>query len=316
MISVKTKKELITLIENGTDLSTVDTSKITDMSFLFAEREAPVGIEGWDTSNVTDMSLMFFNSKFNSDISQWNTSKVKEFKYMFQNSAFNQDISFWDMSSAFNIKYMFYNSKFNKNLNNWNVKNVMIASGAFYNSDYSYTINKWNLPPLCNVQEIINNIDKSFLPPMLKFAIPETLDNYIVDNITLLPKHSDSELLKFLSVDGKKVMIKKKYNYYGCEYSLKLPNSILEKINTLSYLPRFITEDLNYYYFKNIDGDEPEEDEITDLVQQIKVDFPNVWHTMIPTADETENYIKDADGNYFVKDIDFVFNDYITINKL
>lgn len=54
------KEELKALIENlEINLGEIDTSKITDMSYLFreSEREDFKGIDTWDTSNVTDMSL-------------------------------------------------------------------------------------------------------------------------------------------------------------------------------------------------------------------------------------------------------------------
>ena len=36
-----------------------------------------------DTSDISDMSFMFRNSKFNGDISKWNTSKATNMNYMF-----------------------------------------------------------------------------------------------------------------------------------------------------------------------------------------------------------------------------------------
>ena len=54
-------------------------------------------ISKWDTSKVTDMSYMFRESSFNQDISKWDVSNVEEMNYMFCNSKFNQDISNWTM---------------------------------------------------------------------------------------------------------------------------------------------------------------------------------------------------------------------------
>ena len=62
-----------------------------------------------DTSNITDMSFLFKGSKFNGDISKWNVSNVTTMEDMFCNSVFNQDISNWDVS---NVKFkldIFYN---------------------------------------------------------------------------------------------------------------------------------------------------------------------------------------------------------------
>ncbi len=60
------KDELQELVNNlEICLGDIDTSLITDMSWLFeeSEREDFSGIENWDTSHVTDMSYMFANMR-------------------------------------------------------------------------------------------------------------------------------------------------------------------------------------------------------------------------------------------------------------
>ena len=60
-----------------------------------------------DTSNITDMSWLFKDSNFNGDISRWNVSNVKNMRSMFLYSKFNSDISNWDVSNVTNNAYMF-----------------------------------------------------------------------------------------------------------------------------------------------------------------------------------------------------------------
>ena len=109
----KTKEELVEAIkkeiyeiqgsENNpnwqADLNCIDTSLITDMSYLFSEKyflnKFNGNISKWDVSNVEKMESMFFNSKFNQDISNWNISNVKHMIFMFVNSEFNGDIGSW-----------------------------------------------------------------------------------------------------------------------------------------------------------------------------------------------------------------------------
>ena len=62
-----------------------------------------------DTSNITDMSYLFEYSDFNGDISRWNVSKVKNMKGMFLHSKFNGDISNWDVSNVIHNVDMFDN---------------------------------------------------------------------------------------------------------------------------------------------------------------------------------------------------------------
>ncbi|HHP0319315.1 TPA: BspA family leucine-rich repeat surface protein, partial [Campylobacter jejuni] len=76
----ETKEELQALVENkAIHLGDIDTSNITDMSYLFAnsDRTDFSGIEKWEVSNVEDMSYMFAGCKtFNQDLSSWDVSNV------------------------------------------------------------------------------------------------------------------------------------------------------------------------------------------------------------------------------------------------
>ena len=60
-----------------------------------------------DTSLITDMSYLFYDSKFNGNISDWDVSKVKYTVWMFAYSSFNQDISEWDLSICESMGGMF-----------------------------------------------------------------------------------------------------------------------------------------------------------------------------------------------------------------
>ncbi len=101
---------LRTMIVNGTDISKVCVSKITNMGNMFSDADTfNQDISSWDVSNVTSMNSMFYKAKaFNQSISSWDVSNVMEMSNMFiQARVFNQDISSWDVSSVANMTRMF-----------------------------------------------------------------------------------------------------------------------------------------------------------------------------------------------------------------
>ena len=103
------------------NLNDIDTSKITNMSCLFAGwTDLPaIDISKWDTSRVEDMSLMFCDCKcFNSDLSKWNVSNVEMMVGTFYKCInFNCDLSKWDTRKVRNMRYIFDKSGISKKPN-------------------------------------------------------------------------------------------------------------------------------------------------------------------------------------------------------
>ena len=67
------------------DLNFIDTSKITDMSFLFDNANHNFDISCWDVSNVTNTEFMFdccfeFKGK---GLENWDVSNVTNMRHMF-----------------------------------------------------------------------------------------------------------------------------------------------------------------------------------------------------------------------------------------
>ncbi|WP_347938377.1 BspA family leucine-rich repeat surface protein [Mycoplasma feriruminatoris] len=104
------------------------------------------GFENWDTSKVTDMSYVFSNNHlFDADISKWKTNNVTKMDGMFKNaSKFNNGDKplDWDTSNVTSMESMFDGAtSFSQSLKKWKVekvtknKNFSRGSGIFGNND-------------------------------------------------------------------------------------------------------------------------------------------------------------------------------------
>jgi hypothetical protein len=105
------------------DLTYWDTSNVKNMHRLFEGGKFVVsGITNWNTSKVTDMSYMFKdNNAFNIPL-LWNTSNVTNMKEMFRGATnFNQPL-FWDTSKVTDMSRMFFDAKsftFHQSVGGW-----------------------------------------------------------------------------------------------------------------------------------------------------------------------------------------------------
>jgi surface protein len=67
-------------------------------------------ISTWNTSKVTDMSDMFYGAtSFNQNILLWNTSNVVNMGNMFRQTPFLQDLHTWNVSKVTSADYIFCN---------------------------------------------------------------------------------------------------------------------------------------------------------------------------------------------------------------
>ena len=156
MVRPSTKDELIREIENRfskgqTNLNDIDTSKITDMSFLFSidnfsNLPYNFDVSSWDVSNVKYMNTMFYDcTSFNSDLSKWDVSNVEYMNSMFYGCTnFNSDLSKWDVSKVENMNSMFYGcEKFNCDLSKWNVSRVDKYMSSMFKGAGMKKLPKW-----------------------------------------------------------------------------------------------------------------------------------------------------------------------------
>jgi len=146
-------------IQKYADISTWDTSNITDMSEMFhgfATFNENIG--SWDVSKVTDMYEMFYEaSNFNQDIGSWDVSKVTDMDGMFfEASAFNQDIGRWKVSNVTGMYSMFKGAtSFNQDIGNWNVSNVTYMIGMFkWASAFNQDIGRWKVSKVTTMESM------------------------------------------------------------------------------------------------------------------------------------------------------------------
>ena len=122
------------------DVSRLDTSKVTDMSFMFNRviRLNNLYVSNFDTSKVTDMSYMFYFFKIPNllDLSGFDTSHVTNMRKMFQQlSVKSLDISGFDTSNVTNMSEMFFSSdKLQVDCSKLNVSKVTDHSQFNYNA--------------------------------------------------------------------------------------------------------------------------------------------------------------------------------------
>ena len=202
-VQPKTKDELIQIIkdyceENGwnSDLNFIDTSLITDMSWVFSNTEHGHGLDRfngdiskWDVSNVEYMDAMFWDAKnFNQPLNNWDVSKVENMELMFYKAKnFNQPLNNWDVSNVKNMAGMFSGAeKFNQPLNNWDVSKVENMKSMFVNAfNFNQSIDKWDVSNVKNMEGMFHNAE-SFNQPLNNWDVSK------VENMSFMFAGTDS----------------------------------------------------------------------------------------------------------------------------
>ena len=150
------------------DISGWDTSQVTNMESMFGDAFVfNQNISSWNTSQVTDMTRMFnYAEAFNQPIGTWDTSKVDTMAYMFSGAfAFNQPIGSWDTSQVTEMQQMFKGdskpSAFNQPIGNWDTSKVTTMNGMFRGGGATYAFNQpignWDTSRVTDMKEMFNN---------------------------------------------------------------------------------------------------------------------------------------------------------------
>ena len=127
------------------DLSNFDTSKVQDMTAMFANTKylTSLNLLSFDTSKVTDMKNMFryAGALTSLDLSSFDTGEVTNMRSMFQNMTELKDlnVSTFNTSKVTDMAYMFYKSMVNPtdsilDLSSFNTQNVNSMTSMFFYS--------------------------------------------------------------------------------------------------------------------------------------------------------------------------------------
>lgn len=223
--SPKTKEELEELVgDESVNLGDIDTSAITDMSYLFesSEREDFSGIEKWDTSRVTDMKNMFSYAKnFNHNINDWNVSNVEDMESMFECSSFNQPLDKWDTSSVKIMDCMFMDAEqFNQDISKWNTNKVARMEAIFLRAkSFNQNLDDWNTWSLMNVARMLNFSALAYNPPKWYFEYQEAYlkrwTDYYEDIESEMEDLQDEPQYKPKNLDELKNLVANKFIHLG-----------------------------------------------------------------------------------------------------
>ena len=136
------------------DVSNLDTSKFTDMNYMFygCTSISNIDVSRWNVGNVTNMIGVFYNctSLTSLNIEGWDVSNVNNMSNLFKgcNSLTSLNVNNWNISNVKRISAMFSDCSSLKsiNLSNWDTSSIIDMSFLFYQSDIlniDMSGNKW-----------------------------------------------------------------------------------------------------------------------------------------------------------------------------
>ena len=218
-------------LETINNISCLDTSVMTDMSYMFAYCKSLTNLDlsGLDTSNVTTMEAMFDECRklINLKLSGFDTSKVTNMNSMFSKcyDLISLDLSSFDTKNVTDMSFMFYDCADLKelNLSSFDTSNVTSMYSMFY---YCKVLTNLNLSSFntSNVKEM------AYMFYQCKALTNLDLRNFNTSNVKSMG-----------------------YMFYGCELitSLDLSNfntsNVIDMGNMFSYC--FALTDLNISSF-------------------------------------------------------------------
>ena len=248
------------------DISSWDVSSVTNMEYMFRGAEAfNQNIGEWDTSSLTNMYSMFSAAdSFNQNIGSWDVSSVTDMNFMFAHTeSFNQPLNDWDVSSVTDMNLMFVHTEsFNQPLNDWDTSSVNDMSSMFsHAATFNQPLNDWDTSSVFNMQSMFSHA-ATFNQDLSSWDVANVIYSETLDEATpswTLPKPNFVSPF-YLSENG--VTVKAKEGTFigtkgllnGVEYTLVNSNQLrnmIDNVDVTSVCTTKITDMTKMFENKN-----------------------------------------------------------------
>ena len=179
------------------DLSNFDTSKVTNMGYMFGGMRSltTLDLSNFDTSKVTDMGYMFYymDSLTTLNLSNFNTSKVTNMSYMFGSmsdlTALN--LSNFDTSQVTNMHFMFAGMSNLTTLNFSNFDTSQVTDmGYMFGGMRSLTtldLSNFDTSKVTSMNSMFNNMTNLATLDLSNFDTSQVTDmSFMFDNVSNL----------------------------------------------------------------------------------------------------------------------------------
>ena len=244
------------------DISTWDTSEVTDMSNLFStdyvvpdgiRDYVPDGIGDWDVSQVTNMSNMFSQAYFfNQPLEKWDVSQVTDMSNMFSQAYhFNQPLEKWDVRGVTTMEAMFRHAEsFNQPLEKWDVRGVKNMRWMFDTARaFNQPLEKWDVRGVIKMNGMFNKAN-AFNQPLEKWSSQMMLvssdmfygaESFNQDFPALSMKKSNKSVTTDAGrLDSGGDLYKKPYYLFFDTETSGLPTNLKAPITDFSNWPRLV----------------------------------------------------------------------------
>ena len=240
------------------DLSNFDTSKLTNMEYMFSGCYSlkSINLSNFDTLNVIKMSGVFYNcwSLEIIDLSNFNTSSVTDMSLMFSDcsSLKSIDLSSFNTSKVIIMAGMFFNCTALKfiDLSSFDTSHVTNMENMFTNC---YSLESIDLSNF-KTSKVIDMSGMFFNCSSLKSIDLSSFDTSLVTNMELMFNDCSSLTSIDLSSFHTLNVVNMEYMFYGCNSLQSIDLTHFNMINCNSYKKMFSNisniKYINLYYFK------------------------------------------------------------------